>query len=171
MKNLRESTNTKLTKIPIFDGISIPCVSRSGSILLLVRDFPVMVLCSINHFRLANKGFWSELLGLGDFYYELGVQIVDVCMATRYASALGPRVLLASLVMWFAAAWHPANTCLFLFSLLMCSYRVSGNRRSSNGGIIPLEELQKNVVLLRGRNALVGSLNTTITPCVFTERR
>lgn len=31
----------------------------------------------------ANKGFWSELLGVGDFYYELGVQIVGVCMATR----------------------------------------------------------------------------------------
>ncbi|KAJ3281632.1 ESCRT-II subunit protein snf8 [Borealophlyctis nickersoniae] len=31
----------------------------------------------------SNKGFWSELLGVGDFYYELGVQIVEVCMATR----------------------------------------------------------------------------------------
>ncbi|XP_052208453.1 vacuolar protein sorting-associated protein 22 homolog 1 [Diospyros lotus] len=31
----------------------------------------------------SNKGFWSELLGIGDFYYELGVQIVEVCLATR----------------------------------------------------------------------------------------
>ncbi|KAL3851225.1 hypothetical protein ACJIZ3_013107 [Penstemon smallii] len=31
----------------------------------------------------SNKGFWAELLGIGDFYYELGVQIVDVCLATR----------------------------------------------------------------------------------------
>lgn len=31
----------------------------------------------------SNKGFWAEVLGVGDFYYELGVQIVDVCMATR----------------------------------------------------------------------------------------
>ncbi|KAJ3191979.1 Vacuolar protein sorting-associated protein SNF8 [Irineochytrium annulatum] len=31
----------------------------------------------------SNKGFWSELLGVGDFYYELGVQIVEVCLATR----------------------------------------------------------------------------------------
>ena len=29
------------------------------------------------------KGFWGELLGLGDFYYELSVQAVDVCLATR----------------------------------------------------------------------------------------
>ncbi|KAJ6966726.1 vacuolar protein sorting-associated protein 22 [Populus alba x Populus x berolinensis] len=27
--------------------------------------------------------FWAELLGIGDFYYELGVQIVEICLATR----------------------------------------------------------------------------------------
>ncbi|EGD81929.1 hypothetical protein PTSG_02615 [Salpingoeca rosetta] len=31
----------------------------------------------------SNKGFWSQLLGVGDFYYELGVQVVEACMATR----------------------------------------------------------------------------------------
>ncbi|XP_078042393.1 vacuolar-sorting protein SNF8 [Augochlora pura] len=31
----------------------------------------------------SNKGFWS-VLGIGDFYYELAVQIVEVCMATNY---------------------------------------------------------------------------------------
>ncbi|OIS99103.1 PREDICTED: vacuolar protein sorting-associated protein 22 homolog 1 [Nicotiana attenuata] len=31
----------------------------------------------------SNKGFWAELLGIGDFYYELGVQIIEVCLATR----------------------------------------------------------------------------------------
>ncbi|KAL1921491.1 uncharacterized protein VTP21DRAFT_11207 [Calcarisporiella thermophila] len=31
----------------------------------------------------SNKGFWAELLGVGDFYYELGIQIVEVCLATR----------------------------------------------------------------------------------------
>lgn len=31
----------------------------------------------------SGKGFWS-VLGIGDFYYELGVQIVEVCMATNY---------------------------------------------------------------------------------------
>ncbi|CAO1623542.1 unnamed protein product [Parajaminaea phylloscopi] len=29
------------------------------------------------------KGMWNDLLGLGDYYYELGVQIVDVCVSTR----------------------------------------------------------------------------------------
>lgn len=31
----------------------------------------------------SGKGFWS-ILGIGDFYYELGVQIVEVCLATNY---------------------------------------------------------------------------------------
>ncbi|GFO50266.1 vacuolar-sorting protein snf8 [Plakobranchus ocellatus] len=30
----------------------------------------------------SSKGFWAEMLGVGDFYYELGIQIVEVCMAT-----------------------------------------------------------------------------------------
>lgn len=32
----------------------------------------------------AAKGFWAEMLGVGDFYYELGVQIVEVCLATSH---------------------------------------------------------------------------------------
>lgn len=31
----------------------------------------------------SSKGFWGKMLGVGDFYYELGVQIVDVCFSTR----------------------------------------------------------------------------------------
>ncbi|XP_064637301.1 vacuolar-sorting protein SNF8-like [Lineus longissimus] len=32
----------------------------------------------------SSKGFWSEMLGVGDFYYELGVQIIEVCLATSH---------------------------------------------------------------------------------------
>ncbi|XP_032599607.3 vacuolar-sorting protein SNF8 isoform X1 [Taeniopygia guttata] len=32
----------------------------------------------------SGKGFWAELLGVGDFYYELGVQIIEVCLALRH---------------------------------------------------------------------------------------
>ena len=31
----------------------------------------------------ASKGFWAQTLGVGDFYYELGVQIIEVCLAAR----------------------------------------------------------------------------------------
>ncbi|CAG8581968.1 7064_t:CDS:2 [Paraglomus occultum] len=33
--------------------------------------------------KIANKGFWAELLGVGDFYYELGIQIIDLCLSKR----------------------------------------------------------------------------------------
>jgi len=32
----------------------------------------------------SGKGFWAEKLGVGDFYYELGVQIVEVCLSTSH---------------------------------------------------------------------------------------
>ncbi|SAM00225.1 hypothetical protein [Absidia glauca] len=31
----------------------------------------------------SNKGFWADMLGVGDFYYELGIQIIEACMHTR----------------------------------------------------------------------------------------
>lgn len=34
--------------------------------------------------KTAGKGFWSEMLGVGDFYYELGVQIIEVCLALKH---------------------------------------------------------------------------------------
>lgn len=35
-------------------------------------------------FFVASKGFWAEKLGIGDFYYELAVQVVEVCMSTSH---------------------------------------------------------------------------------------
>jgi len=47
------------------------------------RQFQIMCQ-SIGVDPLASKkGFWSELLGVGDFYYHLAVQIVEVCLRTR----------------------------------------------------------------------------------------
>ncbi|KAJ3274238.1 Vacuolar protein sorting-associated protein SNF8 [Terramyces sp. JEL0728] len=31
----------------------------------------------------SNKSFWTEMLGFGDFYYQLSVQIAQVCIVTR----------------------------------------------------------------------------------------
>ncbi|KAI8983934.1 EAP30/Vps36 family-domain-containing protein [Mycotypha africana] len=31
----------------------------------------------------SNKGFWADLLGVGDFYYELGVQVIEACITSR----------------------------------------------------------------------------------------
>jgi hypothetical protein len=32
---------------------------------------------------IANKGFWADLLGIGEFYYELGIRIIEASIATR----------------------------------------------------------------------------------------
>jgi len=31
----------------------------------------------------SNKGFWADILGVGDYYYELGVAISHICLKTR----------------------------------------------------------------------------------------
>lgn len=35
----------------------------------------------------SGKGFWS-VLGIGDFYYELAVQIVEVCLGKTFTVPL-----------------------------------------------------------------------------------
>lgn len=32
---------------------------------------------------LSKKGFWGQVLGMGDFYYELAVKVAEVCYASR----------------------------------------------------------------------------------------
>ena len=34
----------------------------------------------------SSKGFWAEMLGVGDFYYELGIQIVESCLVWQEAT-------------------------------------------------------------------------------------
>lgn len=48
------------------------------------KSFWYITQLCVNGLPLAGKGFWSEMLGVGDFYYELGVQIVEVCIATSH---------------------------------------------------------------------------------------
>eukprot|EP00638_Chattonella_subsalsa_P005471 CAMPEP_0117755190 /NCGR_PEP_ID=MMETSP0947-20121206/13300_1 /TAXON_ID=44440 /ORGANISM="Chattonella subsalsa, Strain CCMP2191" /LENGTH=224 /DNA_ID=CAMNT_0005574469 /DNA_START=147 /DNA_END=818 /DNA_ORIENTATION=+ len=48
----------------------------------------------------STKGFWAEILGVGDFYYELAVQITEICIATRESNGglLGLEELQARLI-------------------------------------------------------------------------
>lgn len=50
-------------------------------------------------FCVASKGFWTDILGIGDFYYELAVQIVEICYSLRAETGglLEMRVLLDKL--------------------------------------------------------------------------
>ena len=31
----------------------------------------------------SNKGFWADLLGVGNFYYDLGIVVIQICVQTR----------------------------------------------------------------------------------------
>ena len=31
----------------------------------------------------SKKGVWADLLGVGDYYYELAVRIIEICVASR----------------------------------------------------------------------------------------
>lgn len=44
----------------------------------------------------SGKGFWTDILGLGDFYFELGVIIVEKCLQTRGSN--GGMILLSDLL-------------------------------------------------------------------------
>lgn len=32
----------------------------------------------------SSSNFWTKMLGVGDFYYELAIQVVEVCLATSH---------------------------------------------------------------------------------------
>eukprot|EP01032_Pedospumella_encystans_P027025 gene27025-30552_t len=34
----------------------------------------------------SGKGFWADILGVGDFYFELGVKIIQITVQTRAAN-------------------------------------------------------------------------------------
>ena len=41
---------------------------------------------------MSNVGMWAQLLGIGDFYSELGVQVIEACLATRCARRERPML-------------------------------------------------------------------------------
>ena len=54
-------------------------VAAAGGAVLTAWAVSPRSVCALA----ANKGFWVQLLGFGDFYYELGVQVITVCYKTR----------------------------------------------------------------------------------------
>ena len=60
----------------------------------------------------SNKGAWAELLGFGDFYYELAVQIVEACRASRphNGGLMALRDLKAAVTRRRGAAAQPVST-------------------------------------------------------------
>jgi ESCRT-II complex subunit VPS22 len=42
-------------------------------------------LVTYHGYWIANKGFWADIFGVGDFYYELAVQAIEASMKSREA--------------------------------------------------------------------------------------
>lgn len=59
----------------------------------------------------SKKGFWSELLDVGDFYYELAVQIIEVCILTRCVPECVYTVCL-SVCEYGSHASYPTRQCI-----------------------------------------------------------
>jgi len=84
-RNLLKSTAKIFEKIQPFVLIFNACVPILAWILLRVQYIlsDNHMLQVINLSTTANKGFWADLLGVGDFYYELGIQIIEACIVSR----------------------------------------------------------------------------------------
>ena len=92
-RNVLWGTGCLLSALFIVELLSPPCVNRYSGYRACreeIRRDPIFraqfhVMCAnIGVDPLAsNKGMWAQLLGFGDFYYELGVQVVEACLATR----------------------------------------------------------------------------------------
>merc|ERR1712032_578426 len=68
----------------------------------------------------SNKGFWVGVLGVGDFYYEIAIQIVTICIAKRKENG----------------GFLEENECLSLLKQL---------RSNTNAEAVTIEDLQKAV--------------------------
>lgn len=59
----------------------------------------------------SQKGFWAQLLGVGDFYYELAVQVIEVCLAAqaRHGGLLSMGDLLSKVLQRRGAQSQPIS--------------------------------------------------------------
>jgi ESCRT-II complex subunit VPS22 len=55
----------------------------------------------------SNKGFWADILGVGDFYFEIAVKIIQISVSTR--SSNGGIMSLTELVQRLNAVHHDIN--------------------------------------------------------------
>lgn len=75
----------------------------------------------------SGKGFWS-VLGMGDFYYELGVQVVEVCLASNPST--GAKTFK-----------NPKRIKLIKIHFIV-------------GGIMELSELRRKLIAARGQKSI-----------------
>ena len=85
----------------------------------------------------SSKGFWAEVLGMGDFYYELSVRVVEYCMA--YRDATGGLIALSTIAKSLKAEPADIETALGKLRTLGKGYQVIGKGSSAIVQAVPGE--------------------------------
>ena len=76
----------EIAKNPVLRAHFTKMCTKIGVDPLICKNkmfFSTTLIISIYCCSSASKGFWTEMLGIGDFYYELAVQIVEICFSMR----------------------------------------------------------------------------------------
>jgi ESCRT-II complex subunit VPS22 len=85
----------------------------------------------------SSKGFWAEVLGMGDFYYELSVRVVEYCMA--YRDATGGLIALSTIAKSLKAEPADIETALGKLRTLGKGYQVIGKGSTAIVQAVPGE--------------------------------
>lgn len=74
----------------------------------------------------SKKGVWGDLLGVGDYYYELGVRIIEICVKSREINGglLELNELLDALRRSRITYTEAVSTCVIIsvFQLLLLAF-------------------------------------------------
>ena len=88
----------------------------------------------------SSRGFWAETLGVGDFYYELAVRVVEYCMANR--TKLGGLIQLSVISDYLKAEEHDIRLALKKLTKLGSGYSIIGSGRDAVVQVAPGEFTQ-----------------------------
>jgi EAP30/Vps36 family len=118
----------------------------------------------------SNVGMWAQLLGIGDFYSELGVQVIEACLATRCAQREYLLLQRSHSTIQNACRCEPESAVLPAEPSAWPSgrardahgitdYSIPPVSREHNGGLLDLETLHRSVERRRGSAADPVSLD------------
>ena len=130
---------------------------------MVSRFQPCLLIAGVDPLA-SSKGFWADMLGVGNFYFELGVQIVDVCLSTRAANG---GLIAMEVQRWLRSLWLLGRVPSA--RLFACCVRVCLHVVCVVGGCAPrtcapilvllalwvrvLQDLLKRLRLMRGSRA------------------
>jgi len=73
----------------------------------------------------SGKGFWVQLLGMGDFYYKVAVQVIEVCIKTRDLN--GGLLPFPALLSEVQQSWPQSGVCASDIETAVKKIKLLGN--------------------------------------------